>query len=200
MSRLTPSRLTPSRLTLSRQARPVRLGATGLLLLTLLSGCGGEQQELQDWMGQQRREVRPSVPPLAAPKKFNPVPYANAQQVDPFSTQKLSVALKQEARQPNSMLAAEMSRRKEPLESFPLDAMAMVGSVAKAGAPVALLRVDNLLYQVRAGDHLGQNYGRVLRITETEVVLREIVQDAAGEWIERNATLQLQERGQEAGK
>lgn len=200
MSRLTPSRLTPSRLTLSRQARPVRLGATGLLLLTLLSGCGGEQQELQDWMGQQRREVRPSVPPLAAPKKFNPVPYANAQQVDPFSTQKLSVALKQEARQPNSMLAAEMSRRKEPLESFPLDAMAMVGSVAKAGAPVALLRVDNLLYQVKAGDHLGQNYGRVLRISETEVVLREIVQDAAGEWIERNATLQLQERGQEAGK
>jgi type IV pilus assembly protein PilP len=72
--------------------------------------------------------------------------------------------------------------------------------VAKAGAPVALLRVDNLLYQVKAGDHLGQNYGRVLRITETEVVLREIVQDAAGEWIERSATLQLQERGQEAGK
>jgi type IV pilus assembly protein PilP len=196
MSCLDPSCLAPVRL-----ARPVRLGAAGLLLLlTLLSGCGGEQQELQDWMDQQRREVRPSVPPLAAPKKFNPVPYANAQQVDPFSTQKLSVALKQEARQPNSMLAAEMSRRKEPLESFPLDAMAMVGSVAKAGAPVALLRVDNLLYQVKAGDHLGQNYGRVLRISETEVVLREIVQDAAGEWIERNATLQLQERGQEAGK
>ena len=93
-----------------------------------------------------------------------------------------------------------VDRRKEPLESFPLDAMSMVGSVAKAGAPVALLRVDSLLYQVKAGDHLGQNYGRVLRITETEVVLREIVQDAAGEWIERNATLQLQERGQEAGK
>lgn len=172
------------------------LGAAALLLA--LAGCGGETQELQDWMDQQRREVRPSVQPLAPPKKFNPVPYANGQQVDPFSNQKLSVALKQEAKQPNSMLAAEMSRRKEPLESFPLDAMAMVGSVSKAGAPVALLRVDNLLYQVKAGDHLGQNYGRILRITETEVVLREIVQDAAGEWIERNATLQLQERGQEA--
>ena len=175
------------------------LGAA-LLGLLALAGCGGETQELQDWMDQQRREVRPSVQPLAAPKKFNPVPYANAQQVDPFSTQKLSVALKQEARQPNSMLAAEMSRRKEPLESFPLDAMAMVGSVSKAGTPVALLRVDNLLYQVKAGDYLGQNYGRILRISETEVALREIVQDAAGEWIERNATLQLQERGQEATK
>lgn len=180
-------------------ARPARQCAA-LLLLLGLAACGGETQELQDWMDQQRREVRPSVAPLAAPKKFNPVPYANAQQVDPFSNQKLSVALKQEARQPNSVLAAEMNRRKEPLESFPLDAMSMVGSVSKAGAPVALLRVDNLLYQVKAGDYLGQNYGRILRITETEVALREIVQDAAGEWIERTATLQLQERGQEAPK
>lgn len=178
----------------------LRSWAATLLGAIVLAGCGGENQELQDWMDQQRREVRPSVEPLAPPKKFNPVPYANAQQVDPFSTQKLSVALKQEARQPNSMLAAEMSRRKEPLESFPLDAMAMVGSVSRSGTPVALLRVDTLLYQVKSGDYLGQNYGRILRITETEVALREIVQDAAGEWIERNATLQLQERGQEAPK
>lgn len=189
----------PARMTLRATRRPALAGAV-LLAVLGLGGCGGETQELQDWMDQQRREVRPSVAPLAAPKKFNPVPYANAQQVDPFSTQKLSVALKQEAKQPNSMLAAEMSRRKEPLESFPLDAMSMVGSVSKAGVPVALLRVDNLLYQVKAGDYLGQNYGRILRITETEVALREIVQDAAGEWIERNATLQLQERGQETPK
>jgi type IV pilus assembly protein PilP len=69
-----------------------------------------------------------------------------------------------------------------------------VGSVARSGRPYALLRVDNLLYQVTVGDHLGQNYGRVTKIDETEVTLREIVQDAAGEWIERNASLQLQER------
>jgi len=50
------------------------------------------------------------------------------------------------------------------------------------------------LYQVRVGEHLGQSYGRVTKITETEVTLREIVQDAAGEWIERVASLQLQER------
>jgi type IV pilus assembly protein PilP len=51
-----------------------------------------------------------------------------------------------------------------------------------------------LLYQVRVGNYLGQNYGRITRITETELGLREIVQDAAGEWIERPATLELQER------
>lgn len=181
--------------------RPARPAALALLLCgALLAGCEGENQELQDWMEQQKREVRPSVQPLAAPKKFDPVPYANAQQVDPFSTQKLSVALKQEAKQPNSLLAAEMNRRKEPLEAFPLDAMAMVGSVARGGVPFALLKVDNLLYQVKAGDYVGQNYGRIMRISETEVTLREVVQDAAGEWTERNATLQLQERAQGQGQ
>jgi type IV pilus assembly protein PilP len=91
-------------------------------------------------------------------------------------------------------LSTELNRRKEPLEAFPLDSMAMVGSVTKQGVPYALLRVDTLLYQVKVGDHLGQNYGRVTRISETEIVLREVIQDAAGEWIERPATLQLQER------
>ncbi len=166
----------------------------------LLAGCEGETQELQAWMDQQRREVRPRVQALAAPKKFDPVPYANAQLLDPFSSQKLSVAIKQETRQTSSLLAAELNRRREPLEAFSLDMMTMVGSVSKAQRPVALLRVDNLLYQVKAGDYIGQNYGRVVRITETEVTLREIVQDAAGEWTERPATLQLQERGQEKAR
>ena len=174
-----------------------------LLLLggtALIAGCEGGEQELQAWMEQQRREVRPRVQPLAAPKKFDPVPYASAQQIDPFSSQKLTVAIKQESRQPNSLLASEINRRKEPLEAFSLDMMAMVGSVSKAGVAFALLKVDNLLYRVKPGDYVGQNFGRVARITETEVVLREIVQDSAGEWIERSASLQLQERGQERAR
>jgi type IV pilus assembly protein PilP len=168
--------------------------------LGFMAACSSENPELQDWMEQQKREVRPSVQPLAAPKKFNPVPYASAQLIDPFSNQKLSVALKQEAKQPNSLLASEMKRRKEPLESFPLDTMSMVGSVSNKGVPIALLKVDNLLYQVKPGDYLGQNFGRITRITETEVALREVVQDAAGEWTERIATLQLQERAQEKAR
>jgi type IV pilus assembly protein PilP len=72
--------------------------------------------------------------------------------------------------------------------------MAMVGSLIKEGKPVALIKVDNLLYQVHPGNYLGQNFGKIVKVGETEVVLREIVQDAAGEWIERTATLQLQER------
>ena len=171
-----------------------------MLVLGALAACDADRQELQDWMEQQRREVKPSVQPLSPPKKFDPVPYVGGTSVDPFSTQKLSVALKQESRQPSSLFAAELNRRKDTLEAYPLDSMTMVGSLVRAGKPVALLRVDNLLYQVRQGDHLGQNYGKIMRITETEVTLREIVQDAAGEWIERNSTLQLQEKAQEAAR
>ncbi|WP_088283210.1 pilus assembly protein PilP [Ideonella sp. A 288] len=165
-----------------------------LVLSLLLAACGAEQEELNVWMEQQRREVKPNVQPLAAPKRFDPAPFNATQLVDPFSNQKLSVAIKQEARQPNSLLASEMNRRKEPLESYPTDGMVMVGSVTKSGKPVALLKVDSLLYQVKLGDYLGQNFGKITRISETEVSLREIVQDAAGEWIERTSTLQLQEK------
>ena len=170
--------------------RSLLLGALSTLILV---GCTGSQDELSQWMEQQQREVKPNVSPLSAPKKFNPQAYLAANGVEPFSPQKLTVAIKQEARQVSSLLAGEINRRKEPLEAFPVDSMSMVGSVTKQGRPQALLRVDNLLYQVKVGDYLGQNYGQIKQITETSISYREIVQDAAGEWIERMSSLQLQE-------
>ena len=71
--------------------------------------------------------------------------------------------------------------------------MAMVGSLNKEGTPTALLRVDNLIYQVKVGNYLGQNYGKITKITENSIQLREIAQDATGDWIERTASLDLQE-------
>jgi type IV pilus assembly protein PilP len=170
-----------------------KAGLCLLLSAWLVSGCGVEQDELRQWVVQQRKEMRPNVTPLVPPKKFDPQPYEALSAVEPFSAQKLSVALKQESRQPSSLLASEVNRRKEPLEAYPLDSMRMVGSVTKQGRPYALLRVDDLLYQVKAGDYLGQNFGKITRIGETDISLREIVQDAAGEWIERMSSIQLQE-------
>ena len=171
-------------------------GTAVILVLALsgaLSACSGDLEELQQWTEAKRREAKPSVPKLLPPKKFDPEPYTSGQAVDPFSNQKLAVALKQDARQQNPLLASELSRRKEPLEAYPLDTMRMVGSLMRNGSLVALVKVDSLLYQVRAGSYLGQNYGRVNEITETELTLREIVQDPSGEWTERPAALQLQE-------
>ena len=174
----------------------------GLSLLAFLVlglvGCGASSEdELRGWMSEQKRQTQPRVTPIPEPKLFKPESYAQISAVEPFSKEKLTQALKGESNQATSnaaLVAPELARRKEALESFPLDAMALVGSLNKGGQPVALIKVDSLLYQVRPGNYLGQNFGRVTSIAETEVTLREIVQDAVGEWIERPAKLQLQER------
>jgi type IV pilus assembly protein PilP len=162
-----------------------------------LSGCmGSDQEELRTWMADQRARVKPTVPPIAEPKKFTPEPYTEGGALDPFDMQRLTQALRRDSNQSDNsgLFAAEQARQKEPLEAHPLDSMTMVGSLSRSGHLVALISVDKLLYQVKVGDYLGRNYGKITRITETEVTLREIVQDAAGEWVERPATLQLQER------
>jgi type IV pilus assembly protein PilP len=174
-----------------------RLLAMSVLPLALVGCDSAGQQELDEWMRQQRIAIKPNVPKIAEPKKFVPETYKVETVTDPFSNAKLTQALKKDSAQSTAnaaLIAPELSRRKEPLESFPLDTMAMVGTMIKQGQPVALLQVDKLLYQVRAGNYLGQNYGRITKISESEITLREIVQDAAGEWIERVANLQLQER------
>lgn len=178
------------------------MSATRMYMATLLAslalvGCGGsDQEELRQWMIEQRAQTRPKVTPIPEPKEFVPQAYLQEAAVEPFSMQKLTRALYRDAEKgagSSALIAPELARRKEPLESFPLDAMTMVGILRKAGGVVALIKVDNLLYQVRPGAYLGQNYGKVLRISETEVTLREIAQDAAGEWVERAAALQQQE-------
>ena len=163
-----------------------------------VQGCSSSSEdELRQWMSAQKAQTRPKISAISEPKQFRPENYTQVTSTEPFSKEKLTQALKGEANQATSnaaLVAPELVRRKEPLEAFPLDAMAMVGSFIQAGQSVAIVRVDNLLYQVRQGAYLGQNYGRVGKIAETEVTLREIVQDAVGEWIERPAKLQLQER------
>ena len=167
------------------------------LLAASLAGCDApDQQELQQWMTAQRNATNPRVTPLSAPTRFTPQSYGQQDAIEPFSNQKLVQALKRDSNKATAnaaLITPELSRRKEPLEAMPLDAVAMVGSLTKAGRPVALVRVDNLIYQVRVGNYLGQNYGRITSVTEGGIELREIVQDASGEWTERPATLQLLE-------
>ena len=171
----------------------------GVVWLALwLAACSNSaSDELTKWMSDQRNQIRPKVVPIPEPKVFKPESYSEVGTVEPFSKEKLTQALKRESSHASAngaLVAPELARRKQALEAFPLDSMALVGSLVREGQPVALVKVNSLLYQVRPGDYLGQNYGRVVKISETEVALREIVQDAVGEWIERTASLQLQER------
>ena len=172
--------------------RLVLIGCVGFL-----SGCGPTgEDELRQWTADQRATTKPRITPLTEPKQFQPQAYTVENGIEPLNQIKLTQALRRDSVQiasNASLIAPEMARRKEPLEAFPLDAMTMVGSLNKTGTPTALLKVDNLLYQVRLGNYLGQNYGKITKISETAVELREIVQDATGDWIERTASLDLQE-------
>jgi type IV pilus assembly protein PilP len=163
----------------------------------VLVGCADSgDEELRNWMAEQRNSMRPKTEAVAEPKPFVPQAYADMGALNPFDLRKLTSGLKGDAVNPvtnSSLVAPELNRRKEPLENFPLDTMALVGSLKKNDKEAALLRVDKLIYQVNVGSYIGQNYGKITKITETELSVREIVQDAAGEWIERQAVLQLQE-------
>ena len=173
----------------------VPLGAA-LGLVLLLAACGQTaQDEIRQWMSEQRQAVSPQVEPIPEPVRFVPQAYGAESLLPPFSAEKLFAALSSESASGagGALIRAELNRRKEPLEFIPLDAMSMVGLLDRRGRRVALVRVDKLLYQVGVGQYLGQNFGRVMKISEHEIALREIVQDAAGDWIERPATLQLQE-------
>ena len=162
----------------------------------LLTGClGSKDTELQQWMVEQKGNTPAKIAPITAPKKFVPQAYTQQAAMEPFNNQKLLQALRKDSSQSAANLALispELARRKEALESFPLDAVSMVGTLNKKNTPVALLRVDKLLYQAKVGNYVGQNYGRITKITDSEIALREIAQDASGEWIERKVNLQLQ--------
>jgi type IV pilus assembly protein PilP len=166
----------------------------GVAMLAGLAGCAPDNEELVQWMEQEHRAVKPNVAPVYPPKKFDPQAYAGNEGIDPFGSQKLIASVGTSAKPSSALLAAAQAHRPEPLEAFPLDSMTMVGAMIQSGRAHALLRVDNLLHDVKVGDWIGQNYGRITKITEQEVTLDETVQDATGEWIERTSTLQLQEK------
>jgi len=165
----------------------------------LLAGCGdSDVKEVRDWMDQVKQETRPAVKPLAEPKDFIPYAYGAKEAVDPFSPDKLLSQLAKAAETAPDPNKPDLQRPRELLESFPLDTMRMVGTMAKGGTSYALLQVDKSLYQVKPGQRIGQNFGIVTRVSEDAVNIREVVQDSTGEWVERMAKLELQSK--ETGK
>jgi len=167
--------------------------ASAAAVAVVLAGCSGSNDELRQWMADTRKEMRPVTPTLAEPKTFEPFIYRDQGDVDPFDPSKVTNALKALSAKSTSGLSPDLSRRREPLEAFPLDTITMVGTLQRPNLRYALLRADNIVYQVHVGNYIGQNFGLITHIDDNEVDVKEIVQDAAGEWVERATTLQLQE-------
>ncbi|OGB22529.1 MAG: pilus assembly protein PilP [Burkholderiales bacterium RIFCSPLOWO2_02_FULL_57_36] len=173
-----------------------RLQAMIILSLVVgLQGCSGDDanQEVQQWMNDIKRETKVSIPKLSEPKKFIPFIYGAQGVVDPYNPNKLTIALAKAQANSNSGFKPDLERRREPLESYPLDTLIMVGTLQKASLSYAILKSDKTIFQAKVGNYVGQNLGMITKITETEVDIKEIVQDAAGDWVERKAKLELQE-------
>ena len=136
--------------------------------LSLLTACDSQQDDLDQWMKEARAGVQPIKSTVEAPKKVEPVTYDNKTQVDPFSPAKLAVALDRasKAKANNGGLAPDTKRAREVLESFPLESIKMVGRIADSKVTTALLQVDTLVYQAKVGGYAGQNFGKIIKISD----------------------------------
>jgi len=165
--------------------------AIGLGLV--LAACGGgEHQDLKEELKALSADMRGTVKPLPVVKPYAAVPYTAFDQADPFGPAKIELATRGAGRASGG-LKPDLNRPKEPLEAFPLETLRMVGVLERSKQMYALVRADANLYRIRVGAYLGQNFGLVTGITDTQIQLRELVQDAEGEWTERKSALQLQE-------
>jgi type IV pilus assembly protein PilP len=140
------------------------------------------------------RNLKGKVPPLPQVKTYEPVAYDAENLLDPFKSSR--VIPERPSSGGGGVEPPDSTRVREPLEAYPLESLKYVGVITRREAEsIAIIRVDSALYQVRPGNYLGQNFGKVTDINESEVVLKELVQDAMGTWVERVSSLMLQ--GQE---
>lgn len=165
------------------------------VIVVALAGCASEEHsDLRAWMADASKDLRGRVPPLPQVKPYESVPYDVGNLLDPFKPGKIGVEKKKDG----GGLRPDMDRPREPLEAYPLESLKYVGFITKNKKSFALIQVDGALYQVRTGNYMGQDFGVITQINDTQVLLKELVQDPVGDWTERDSSLQLQE--QEGGK
>jgi type IV pilus assembly protein PilP len=165
-----------------------------MTLLLCLSGCGDNGiNDLKLWMDNVKKETVVSVPSVSEPKVFVPVAYDGTNLVDPFDPSKLLIVFARMKDANDNGLKPNFDRPKEALEAYSLDTMSMVGTIESKGVIKALIRVGVTTFAITKGAFIGQNFGRIVAVTDSKVDLIETVQDASGEWVERKATLEKQE-------
>ena len=162
-----------------------------LACLALVSCSGEQHSDLRQFVKDSDSMPRGRIPPLPEVRPYEPYEYAAFDLTDPFVPRKI------EAPKPSNIpgsLQPPKNHRKGPLEAFPLENLKMVGTLQQQKNIYALIKTpDNNLYRVKTGDFMGQNFGRVINISESALKLKELVQDSGNEWKEEERTLLLQE-------
>lgn len=157
--------------------------------LLTLSGCADKSMsDLESFVANTYKDRKPKIEPLPRVKPNPTFKYTASELVDPFSKANLVL------RRPSSSdgPAPDPTRRKEPLEQFPLDALSMVGTLSNTEATWAIIRApDGTVHRAGKGNHLGQNYGKIVAVEDTQIDIVELVPGINGGWTQRDATLAI---------
>ena len=160
--------------------------AAATVVVAALAACGGGRGDLEKWTAEVRARPAPPLDPLPVMQQFETFEYAAQNMRDPFSEAFNGAE--------GSGPRPDPGRRKQTLEQFPLDSLDMVGTIGNGPGVVALvLAPDKVTYRVRPGVYLGQSDGRVTAVHDDRVELVELVPDGAGGWLERPATIVLED-------
>jgi len=165
-----------------------------LAVVLALAGCGrgitstpGDAPNLEEWVAEIKAKPAPPLDPLPVMQQFETFEYAAQGLRDPFSD-----AFTDE--DTGSGPRPDSHRRKQPLEQFPLDTLDMVGTIQTGGLIALVQAPDKVVYRVQPGMYIGQNDGRVTSVNKDKIELVELVPDGAGGWLERPASVALEDK------
>jgi type IV pilus assembly protein PilP len=157
-----------------------------LVLALLLSACGDDMSDLEAYVAEVKARESSAIEPIPQMKQYEAFTYEAGERRDPFTKSGQPLAASVVGPRP------DLNRNKEPLEEFPLDALRMVGTITLPGGVFALVRApDNVVHRVTIKNHMGQNYGQIVGVSESEISLLELVPDGFGGWVQRPASLAL---------
>jgi len=172
----------------------LNIGLLPLVCVVLLTGCSGSQHgDLEGYIADVKSRQKGQIPELPQVKTYAPFSYAAFDIRDPFLPLLDEEAFAGDTKQDNG-LRPKTDRKPEPLESFPLDTLTFVGHLEKRGTRWGLVSApDKSIYKVQIGGYMGKNFGEIIKITETKILLREIITDGSDGWLDREASLALSE-------
>lgn len=161
----------------------------------LLAGCSTDKSDLEQFVAAEKAKRPGPIEPLPQIKPYETFTYQAQDVRSPFVPDSATgPAAGQGAAGSGSGIQPDFNRNKEYLEQFPLDALAMVGTITSGGEAYALVSdPDGSVHRVQVGNYLGQNHGKIIEISETEIKVNEIVPDGLGGWMEHKAAIALDE-------